>query len=167
MDCGLLVDNSVVLQTSCCPSTGMHHVGIQGAAIWTSSTVRTSDPPTIYRNLSAVSTLFYSQWRDAESTRYCRHYWPIVPAPDDRWWVWISRWNKDWQGKPKYSEKTCPSATLSTTNPPWTDSSSNPDRRGGKSATNRMSYGEATVSAYVAGMGTDAWAAAANVSRWI
>jgi hypothetical protein len=26
-------------------------------------------------------------------------------------------WNKDWQGKPKYSEKTCPGATLSTTNP--------------------------------------------------
>jgi hypothetical protein len=26
-------------------------------------------------------------------------------------------WNEDWQGKPKYSEKTCPSATLSTTNP--------------------------------------------------
>jgi hypothetical protein len=25
-------------------------------------------------------------------------------------------WNEDWQGKPKYSEKTCPSATLSTTN---------------------------------------------------
>jgi hypothetical protein len=26
-------------------------------------------------------------------------------------------WNEDWQGKPKYSEKTRPSATLSTTNP--------------------------------------------------
>jgi hypothetical protein len=25
------------------------------------------------------------------------------------------------QGKPKYSEKTCPSATLSTTNPTWPD----------------------------------------------
>jgi hypothetical protein len=25
--------------------------------------------------------------------------------------------NIDWLGKPKYSEKTCPSATLSTTNP--------------------------------------------------
>jgi hypothetical protein len=23
-----------------------------------------------------------------------------------------SRWNVDWQGKPKFSEKTCPSATL-------------------------------------------------------
>jgi hypothetical protein len=26
------------------------------------------------------------------------------------------RWNENWQGKPKYSEKTCTSATLSTTN---------------------------------------------------
>jgi hypothetical protein len=34
--------------------------------------------------------------------------WPIVPAPDDRWWwLWSNRRNEDWQGKPKYSEKTC------------------------------------------------------------
>jgi hypothetical protein len=25
--------------------------------------------------------------------------------------LWRSRWNVDWQGKPKFSEKTCPSAT--------------------------------------------------------
>jgi hypothetical protein len=30
-----------------------------------------------------------------------------------------SRWDENRQGKPKYSEKTCPSATLSTTNPTW------------------------------------------------
>jgi hypothetical protein len=32
-----------------------------------------------------------------------------------RWWEWLwrSRWNVDWQGKPKFSsEKTCPSATF-------------------------------------------------------
>jgi hypothetical protein len=23
--------------------------------------------------------------------------WPIVPDPDDRWWVWSSRWNENWQ----------------------------------------------------------------------
>jgi hypothetical protein len=40
-----------------------------------------------------------------------------------------------------YSEKTCPNATLSTTNPMWPDSGSNPDRRGGKPATNRLKYG--------------------------
>jgi hypothetical protein len=44
--------------------------------------------------------------------------WPIVACP---WWLWWWRiwWNEDWQGKPKYSEKTHPSATLSTTNPTW------------------------------------------------
>jgi hypothetical protein len=70
--------------------------------------------------------------------------WPIARAPDNRWWrVWSSRWNKIWQGKPKYSEETCTSATLSTTNPTWPDMESNPGRRGGKPATNRLSYGKA------------------------
>jgi hypothetical protein len=60
--------------------------------------------------------------------------WPIVPAPDDRWWwMWSSRWNETCQGKPKYSEKTCPSATLSTTNPTWPALVSKP-------TTNRLSY---------------------------
>jgi hypothetical protein len=47
------------------------------------------------------------------------------------------------RGKPKYSEKTCPSATLSTTNPTWPDVGSNRGHRGGKPATNRLSYGTA------------------------
>jgi hypothetical protein len=61
-------------------------------------------------------------------------------------WLWgwrIIRWNEDWQGNPKYSEKICPSATLSTKNPTWPDPGSNPGRRGGKPATNRLSYGAA------------------------
>jgi hypothetical protein len=70
--------------------------------------------------------------------------WPIVPAPDDRWsWMGSSRWNENWQGKSMYSEKTCPSTTLSTTNPTWPDLGSNPSRRGGKPATNHLSYGTA------------------------
>jgi hypothetical protein len=72
--------------------------------------------------------------------------WPIVPAPDDRWWMWSSRWNENWQGKPKYSEKTCPSVTLSTTNPILPDLGSNTGRRGGKPATNRLSCGAANAS---------------------
>jgi hypothetical protein len=72
--------------------------------------------------------------------------WPIVPALDDRWWwMWSNRWNTNWQGKPKYSEKTCPSATLSTTNPTWTDPGSNPARSGRKPATNSLSYGTTSV----------------------
>jgi hypothetical protein len=74
------------------------------------------------------------------SPLYCGHFRPIVPAPDDRWgWLWSNWWNEDWQGKPKYSEKTRPSATLFTTNPTWTD----PGRRGRKTATNCLSYGAA------------------------
>jgi hypothetical protein len=68
--------------------------------------------------------------------------WPIVPAPgdyDDGEFGGM----KTVQGKPKYSEKTCPSATLSTTNPTWSDPGLNPGRRGGKPATNRLSYGAA------------------------
>jgi hypothetical protein len=45
------------------------------------------------------------------------------------------------QGKPKYSEKTCPSATLSTTNPTWI----NPGLRGERPATNRLSHGTAPL----------------------
>jgi hypothetical protein len=47
----------------------------------------------------------------------------------------------NWHGKPKYSVKTCPSATLSTTNPTWPDLGSNPGCHGGKQATNSLSYG--------------------------
>jgi hypothetical protein len=68
---------------------------------------------------------------------------PIVPAPSDYddgdWW-------NDWQGKLKYSEKTCPSGALSTTNTTCCPDG-NPGRRGGKPATNRLSYGTVSVGA--------------------
>jgi hypothetical protein len=63
--------------------------------------------------------------------------WPAVLAPDDRWWwMWSSRWNENLQGKPKYSEKTCPSTTLFTTNPSWPDLGSN---RGATVGSRRLS----------------------------
>jgi hypothetical protein len=78
------------------------------------------------------------------SPLYCGHFWPTVPAPDDRWgWLWSNWWNEDWQGKPKYSEKTCSSATLSTTNPTWSDPGSNACPCSGRPATDRLSYGVA------------------------
>jgi hypothetical protein len=40
--------------------------------------------------------------------------------------------------------KTCPSATLTTTNPTWIDPGSNPGLRGERPATNRPSHGTAT-----------------------
>jgi hypothetical protein len=54
---------------------------------------------------------------------YCT--WP------GRLWEWRIWWNEDLQGKPKYSEKTCPSAILSNTNPTCPDPGSNPGRRRG------------------------------------
>jgi hypothetical protein len=66
-------------------------------------------------------------------------------CPGWLWW-WRIWWNEDWQGKPKFLEKTCPSATLSTTNPTWPDPGANPGRRGGKPATNRLSYDAARLS---------------------
>jgi hypothetical protein len=72
--------------------------------------------------------------------------WPIVLAPDDRWWrMWSSLWNENWQGKPKYSEKTCPSASLSTTNPTWLDLVSKPSHHNEKSATKRLKCGTAFI----------------------
>jgi hypothetical protein len=74
--------------------------------------------------------------------------WPIVRAPDDGfWWVWSIRWKENWQGKPKYSEETCLSVTLSIKNPTWPDLGPNPGRRGGKPVTNRPSYGTDLVDA--------------------
>jgi hypothetical protein len=45
--------------------------------------------------------------------------------------------------------KTCPSATLSTTNPTWTDPGSNLGFRGGRLAANRLSHDTAQWSAFV------------------
>jgi hypothetical protein len=50
------------------------------------------------------------------STLHVGHWLAYCTCPGWVWW-WRIWWNEDWQGKPKYSEKTCPSATLPTTNP--------------------------------------------------
>jgi hypothetical protein len=78
------------------------------------------------------------------STRHVGHLMAYCTCPGwlSGWRIW---WNEDWQGKPKYSEKSCPSTTLSTTNPTWADPDSNPGLRGVKPATNRLSYGAAST----------------------
>jgi hypothetical protein len=69
--------------------------------------------------------------------------WPIVPAPDNRWWwMWSSRQNENWQGKLKCSEKISPNANLPTINSTWPDLGWNLGR-GGKPTNNRLRYGEA------------------------
>jgi hypothetical protein len=54
-------------------------------------------------------------------------------------------WNDTDRGKPKNSEKTCPSATLSTTNVTRTDPGANPGLRGEKPETNCLSHGTVFV----------------------
>jgi hypothetical protein len=49
---------------------------------------------------------------------------------------------------PSTRGKTCPSATLSTTNPTWTESGSNPGLRGERPATNHLSHGTALYVCY-------------------
>jgi hypothetical protein len=40
----------------------------------------------------------------------------VVPTPDNGYYLAIGG-IEDWQGKPKFSEKTCPDAILFSTNP--------------------------------------------------
>jgi hypothetical protein len=66
---------------------------------------------------------------------------PIVPAPGDYDYGEIGGMIGRGKGKPKYSEKTCPSAAFSTINPTCCL-----DRRSEKPATNRFIYGTACPS---------------------
>jgi hypothetical protein len=73
------------------------------------------------------------------------------------WWRWSwavfyqvlqvmeHQWNAIDRGKPTTRGKTCPSATLSTTNLTWTDPASNSGLRSGSPATNRLSHGAALL----------------------
>jgi hypothetical protein len=77
---------------------------------------------------------------------------PMAYCAKPRWLWWRRNWQNDvWQGKLKYSEKTCPSAASSTTNPTcWPDV--NTGRHGEKPATNRLSYGTAVISSMLQAM---------------
>jgi hypothetical protein len=81
-------------------------------------------------------------WSPTGSIRHCGHQQAYCANPGWLWW-WRKWWIEIWQGKPKYSEKTCPNVTLSTTNPHMLCRDRNPSRYGGKPATNRLSYGTA------------------------
>jgi hypothetical protein len=90
-------------------------------------------------------------WSGTESTRTEAIYLPIVRTLDededddddddnDNDDCGAIGGMDDCQRRQKYSEKTCPSAVLSTTDPKLCYLDSNPGRRGGKPATNRLSY---------------------------
>jgi hypothetical protein len=65
---------------------------------------------------------------------------PIVPVPGDYDDGEIG--GMIGKGKPKYSEKICPSAALSITDPTCCPDA-NPGRRGGKPASNSLSFSTA------------------------
>jgi hypothetical protein len=74
---------------------------------------------------------------------YCGHLLLAYCTNPGSWmamkWGKIGRMN-EWQENPKHSEKTSSSAARPTTDPAWLDPGLNPSRRGGKPATNRLSY---------------------------
>jgi hypothetical protein len=61
--------------------------------------------------------------------------------------------------------KTCPSATLSTTNPTRTDPGSNSDLRGERPTTNRLSHGTANFASYC--MSTRVWSCPTKISALV
>jgi hypothetical protein len=100
----------------------------------------------------------------AGSTRHVGHWMAYCTSPGWLWW-WRKWWNEVWQDKPKYLEKTCLSATLFTTNPTWPNPGSNSGRRGGKPATNRLSYGAALLGYLL--INKTSFRATINFLKWI
>jgi hypothetical protein len=62
--------------------------------------------------------------------------------------MWSSKWNENWQGRPKYSEKKLPQCHLSTTNSTCNGLDSKPGSSGGKPAMNHLSYSTAYFTVY-------------------
>jgi hypothetical protein len=83
---------------------------------------------------------FFTWWRAPQQTLRTHHNFKAFCAT--LWWRWAvffyqvlqameHQWNEIDRGKLTTRRKTCPSATLSTTNPTWTDPESNPGLRNG------------------------------------
>jgi hypothetical protein len=56
-----------------------------------------------------------------------------------------SQWNDTGRENQRIQRKSCPNATLSTTNPTWTDKGANLDFHSERPATNRLSHGTAIL----------------------
>jgi hypothetical protein len=73
------------------------------------------------------------------STWHVSNYLPYRTVPPDDTRAWSSWRKENLQGKPNYTQKTCPGATLPYTNHTRPELGSKPGRRRGKPA-NRLSY---------------------------
>jgi hypothetical protein len=84
---------------------------------------------------------YYSWWSETVHSVL----WPLLAyCTSPRWWMMvIVEQLVGWRlaGETEVLGENLPSATLSATKPTWPDPSSNPGRRGGKPAANRLSYG--------------------------
>jgi hypothetical protein len=81
----------------------------------------------------------------ATISHYVTHDWYFMI------WVWRAAVEWYWQGKTEeLGEETCPSATLSTTNPTWIDPGANLGSRGERPATNDVSQKPALARTSVA-----------------
>jgi len=73
--------------------------------------------------------------------------------------------------KGRTRRKTCRSATLSTTNPTWTDPAVNPCLRGERPATNRLSHGMAVTWCNYMPNNFEIWqncdTSATSMTRWL
>jgi hypothetical protein len=80
--------------------------------------------------------------RGEESLRTAATDGFIIHPPRDYEYGVLVEWY--WGRKTeKLREKTCPTASLSNTNPTWTDKGVKPDIRGERQATNRLNHGTA------------------------
>jgi hypothetical protein len=104
-------------------------------------------------NLNTVHTLIFFNshsgvgggWSPYWVPRHGGHFWPIVPAPGDCGDGEFCGM-KNGRGNHRSTwKKNCPSATLSSINPTWTDPGANSGRCGRKLESNRSSYGPASV----------------------
>jgi hypothetical protein len=83
------------------------------------------------------------RWGGSSTRAWMPTYVSILRIPQ-MIWVWRATVEWYWQGKIKKTQrKTCPTATLSTTNPTWINPGANPGLHGERPATNNQSHGTA------------------------
>jgi hypothetical protein len=97
-------------------------------------------------SLGCVNLYCSCRWGGAMSLN-----WPLL-IPHIMYEYGEPGWNDIDMLESKNSERTCPNATLSTTNPTWITPGANPGLRNKRQATNRLSYG----TAFDAGMSDNA-----------
>jgi hypothetical protein len=83
-----------------------------------------------------------SYWWGVTMSWNCGLWWSYWSSPDDIWkWRTMLEWY--WQENQRICTETCPSATLSITNPTWTDPNVNPGLCSEVPVTNCLSHGTA------------------------